>query len=241
MVAGVAFLTASALSGTAGDAMGDSLEAEIAHGGTLYDDWFEAVGAASGKGARPAEGRWDTHPAYGSRGAMEGRDTWRCVACHGWDYEGADGADGAGIRGAAGKAVEAIVAVLKDATHAYSDAMMNADQFRDLALFVGRGQHDAGAHIDPVTGAAAGDPERGAGYYNTICAKCHGMDGRKPKSMADPLGRMARDDPWASLHKVRNGQPGAQMPALRALPMQVSVDVLAYTQTLPGPLSSPAR
>jgi len=35
------------------------------------------------------------------------------------------------------------------------------------------------------------------------------------------------------LHKIRNGQPGMPMPALRVLPVQTLVDILAYTQTLP--------
>ncbi len=35
------------------------------------------------------------------------------------------------------------------------------------------------------------------------------------------------------MHKILNGQPGADMPAMRALDMQISVDILAYLQTLP--------
>ena len=230
---GVAALVVPWVPVTAGDAAADDMQHNIARGGTLYDKWFEIADGMPGRG---------THPAYGSRGTLKGRATWRCTACHGWDYKGKDGAYGsgshytgiAGIRGAAGKGVEAIIAVLKDDTHAYTDDMMGTKEFRDLALFVSLGQHDVDAYIDPGTGAAKGDKDKGAGYYNTICAKCHGLDGRKPKGMAETVGKMARDNPWAALHKVRNGEPGAQMPVLRALPMEISADVVAYAQTLPA-------
>jgi hypothetical protein len=35
------------------------------------------------------------------------------------------------------------------------------------------------------------------------------------------------------MHKLMNGQPGEQMPALRALDHQVVLDLLAHLKTLP--------
>ena len=51
--------------------------------------------------------------------------------------------------------------------------------------------------------------------------------------MADYVGTVAVEDPWETLHKLRTGQPGQPMPALRVLPRQDVVDILAYIRTLP--------
>ena len=40
-------------------------------------------------------------------------------------------------------------------------------------------------------------------------------------------------NPWEVMHKLMNGQPGEQMPALRALDHQVVLDLLAHLKTLP--------
>jgi thiosulfate dehydrogenase len=78
-----------------------------------------------------------------------------------------------------------------------------------------------------------GDTAKGAAYYNTLCAGCHGKNGEKPKDLKKTLGKIVSDNPWEGLHKILNGQPDEAMPALRALPIEVAVDTLAYTATLP--------
>ena len=40
-------------------------------------------------------------------------------------------------------------------------------------------------------------------------------------------------NPWEVMHKILNGQPGEQMPALRALDHQIIADVMAHMTTLP--------
>lgn len=217
---------------TASVAHAEEIESKIAHGGLLYDKWYKiAIGA-------PPKG---THPAYGSKGKKKGKGTWRCKECHGWDYKGKDGkyASGShysgikGIRESAGKSVDAIITVLKNDTHKLTGDMMSDEEFRNMALFVSRGQHDTAEYIDAKTSLVNGDKEKGAAYYNTICARCHGLDGRGVKDMPVSMGEVAMKNPWETLHKVRNGQPTEGMPALRALPMDVTVDIVAYTQTLP--------
>jgi thiosulfate dehydrogenase len=47
------------------------------------------------------------------------------------------------------------------------------------------------------------------------------------------VGTEASANPWEVLHKIRNGHPGVEMISLAAFPLQVSLDVLAYTRTLP--------
>lgn len=40
-------------------------------------------------------------------------------------------------------------------------------------------------------------------------------------------------NPWEVLHKILNGQPAEQMPALRTLDRQIAVDLMAHLATLP--------
>ena len=207
-------------------------ESSIARGGRLYDKYF-----AENKSAKP-----DTdHAAYPHKGGKYGKDTsWRCKECHGWDYKGKDGAYASGghatgikgISGAAGKDPSAIVAIMKDAKHGYGDKQLSAKDLDDLALFVSKGQIDMAKYIDSAAKKAKGNVAKGEVYFNTICAGCHGTDGKKVKD-ADPLGAAA-GNPWEILHKVLNGHPGESMPALRALDIQISVDLASYVQTLPA-------
>jgi thiosulfate dehydrogenase len=215
--------------------LAEEIESKIARGGRLYDMWYEFTDGDLPSG---------THVSYPKSSKKRKNTTWRCKECHGWDYMGKDGAYGdadgsrytgiAGIRGAAGADPDTIVAVLKSESHGYTEDLFSPEDFRDLALFVSKGQLDMDEYIDRATKAAkGGDAAKGAAYYNTICANCHGPDGKKPKDMSTTLGEAASDNPWATLHKIRNGQPGEKMPALRALPLQATIDILAYAQTLP--------
>ena len=207
----------------------------VAFGGRLYDNWYGALGQ------RPPV---DTHPAYPDAGKKKGASTWRCKGCHGWDYKGRDGAYGEGsyftgirgLRDMVGADPRHIVAVMMDDTHGYTDDMIPSGNMEYLALFVTRGQHDVDFYIDGVTKRARGDAARGERFYQNICAACHGFDGKALNfhGADDPeyIGTVANENPWETLHKIRNGQPGAPMPALRVLPIQTLVDILSYTQTL---------
>jgi thiosulfate dehydrogenase len=209
----------------------EEIQSKIALGGKLYDKWYQIT-----SGKLPKR----THKAYGEKGKKSGKTTWRCKECHGWDYNGKDGAYGKGsrfsgikgIRAAAGMAPDKVISVLKDDTHKFSDEYFTPDEFEALALFVGKGQFDMNKYIDLATRKVKGDAGRGVALYGTICANCHGKDGKKIDDMP-PLGKVAQDNPWETLHKILNGQPDEKMPALRALPIEISVDILAYASTLP--------
>jgi len=214
---------------------------EISRGGQLYDDWMAVLDAEPPNGS---------HPAYPKEGKKKGRTTWRCKECHGWDYMGEDGAyrKGAhytgikGVRNAAGKDVEEIVKIITDKTHGYTSVMIRPLAMRKLAIFIGRGQVGMDQYIDRSTNKARGNAARGALFFQTVCAICHGYDGSKMISRSDTalavfgdrgyLGTIAHNNPWEVLHKIRNGQPGVGMVALRVLTIQDQTDVLAYVQTL---------
>ena len=204
-------------------------DSAIARGGQIYDKWFAVIGADKPK---------DTHKAWpASNTKKKGNATWRCKSCHGWDLRGADGAYAkgsykTGIRGLRefdGGNPATIIAAAKDKTHGLG-MIPNAD-LADLALFVTKGQVDMTKYIN-ADKSVNGDVAKGKAYYNTICAGCHGKNGEKPKDMK-ALGKIVAGNPWEGLHKVLNGQPDEAMPALRALPIQVSIDTLSYVITLP--------
>ena len=205
-------------------------DSSIARGGRLYDKWYKVVDAP-----KPTE----THKAWPASNTKKGDATQRCKACHGWDLRGKDGAYASGsyktgikgLRGMENADLGKIVAIIKDDTHGY-DGQMGAQDFTDLAMFISKGQVDMTKYIN-ADKSVKGDVAKGEAYYKTLCINCHAADGKSPKELPKPMGKIASGNPWETLQKILNGQPKEQMPALRALPLQVSLDVLAYTITLP--------
>ena len=202
--------------------------ASIVQGGRLYDNWY----AATDKSPPDIH-----HPLYPASESTKSKIvTWRCISCHGWDYRGrasvfSDGKQHTSIRHAAGADPEAIMEVLTDAKHGYGE-MLSRRELRNVATFVSKGQVDMDRYIDRRSKLAKGNSNRNVAFYTTICATCHGPKGFEISTMP-PLGQVARENPWSALHGMLNGHPDEEMPALRALNINVLVDILAYIQTLP--------
>ncbi len=227
----VAILAAVSLGAISTAAFADPDQGSIARGGKLYDKWYKVI-----KADTPTE----THPLYPSSNekyAKQPNNNWRCKECHGWDGRGVDGAYKSGshatgikgVNGMAGGDPAAVIAVLKSKQHGFSDKLSDEDM-TDLANFVVYGLPDWAKYVGDDK-SVKGDAAQGKQVYGTICANCHGADGKEPKGMP-PLGSLM-GNPWEIMHKVLNGQPAETMPALRALDHQVSADVLAYLKTLP--------
>lgn len=209
----------------------------IARGGQLYDKWYAVTEAT------PPEA---THPAYPVESKKQGAATWRCKECHGWDYKGRDGTYGSGshytgikgVRGVAGIDPARIREIIMDKTHAFTNDTIPPGAVEKLALFLSFGQVNMDRYIDRETKTASGNVARGAAFFQTICAVCHGFDGKEMnfRDADEPeyVGTVARQNPWEALHKIRFGQPGVGMVALTVLDIQDHVDILAYTQTLPA-------
>lgn len=213
-------------------ASADETFSSIARGGRLYDKWYKVIDAP-----KPEE----THAAWPASNTNKSGDaTQRCKACHGWDLMGADGAYSSGsyqtgitgLTASVGAPLEDLIAIMKDDTHGFG-GMMDEQDYYDLANFVANGQIDMDEAINRETKLANGDVSVGEGYYNTVCANCHGIDGDLPKDLGTTLGTLANSNPWEIIQKIQNGQPAEQMPAMRAFDIQVSTDILAYLQTLP--------
>ncbi len=212
----------------------EEIESSISRGGRLYDKWYEVVEAETPKVA---------HPSYPDSGKYKGKkgSDWRCKECHGWDYIGKDGAYSkgkhytgiVGIRGYDGADPGRVLTILTDNTHGYTKEMMDESDLMDLARFVVYGQIDMDQYIDrPTKKVKGGDIAKGEAYFNTVCAQCHGKDGKAIED-GEPVGEEAHGNPWETLHKIRHGQPDEQMPSLLAFDKQILLDILTYAQTLP--------
>ena len=195
--------------------------ASVVRGGRLYDNW-----SLESKGRAPNH----PNPAFKSKQArITPADSWRCVTCHGWDYQGTDG-----IKGISGREKTdplAIAALLKDANHGYGELLSELDRL-DLGNFVASGQADMrklqALALRSKPGQATSDK-----VYATVCANCHGLDGALLRQVP-PLGDSARQRPHEVLHVALNGHPGGNMPALRTLGEETVAKMLAYLQTLPS-------
>ncbi len=215
-----------------------NLSASIARGGRLYDHWQKETDARTPMSRHPA------YPKEASRASVPAAN-WRCKECHGWDYKGLDGVYGKGphrtgirgIRALAGSEPREVIELLMDTNHRYHgtrwfQSPLDLQDLIDLANFVSHGQINMDDYIDPITGAAKGNPKHRKNEFNLLCATCHGKDG-KELATGNDIGDVARKNPWEALHKIRNGHPNEAMPALHVFNMTLLVDILAYAQTLP--------
>ncbi len=215
----------------------------LAAGGRIYDNWWSALDRPEPEGTNPA------YPVT-VNSKQTGSVTWRCKECHGWDYRGKDGIYSSGshftgipgIDGAIGMAEEKIITILRDSNHPYTPEMISDEEMLRLAAFVSRGQVDMRTFIDLSTRKVkAGDIRRGREVFQTVCAACHGFDGRLldwgEGDAHNYVGTEAAELPDEVFNKIYNAHPGVQMVNLRALPLSDAVAVLAYAATLPtGPI-----
>lgn len=223
-------------------------QGSVTRGAKLYDNWYATLGVTPPSGNMPIWGRQTTN-------TRSGAETWRCVSCHGWDYQGKDGAyrQGSGrytgfpgvVAAAQSKSAEELVSILKgsaDPEHDFS-AYLDDASLNDLAVFLKTALIDDTQYIDLQTlRVKGGDVGHGGQLYNAQCARCHGEDGAKITFRFEgrdaTLGTLAVVDPWRFLHKTRFGTPGTDMVVgfdLGWTP-QDGRDVLLYAQSLPSGL-----
>ena len=218
----------------------DYQQADLKNGALLYDNWLK-IKKADIK---------DTHPLYPPTSKKSGKSTWRCKECHGWDYIGNKGrySKGSHFTGITGvfhvqeKSQEALYGSMtnKNAEHDFSE-YLSESQILDLVKFLREGQ----AAIDPVIdsqGKGKGNSTHGKVLYETHCSDCHGSDGNEidfkdNKEGVQGIGWLTNDNPQESIHKIRWGHPGSDMPSMavdKNLSEQDSIDILTYSQLLVG-------
>jgi cytochrome c553 len=218
-------------------------------GGELFDSWFDSIGKQPPSGNMPLWSRQTTN-------TRSGADTWSCVTCHGWDYQGKDGAYRSGsnytgfpgLLAASKKDPKAILDQLNgvaDPAHNFS-GLIDPNGLNALVEFISKGLIDDNQYINPVTlEVIGGDAASGKQLYESVCAACHGKDGTTIKfrfeGLDGTLGTLAVLDPWRFLHKTRYGTPGTPMGKVVGVDQQWTAqqgrDVLLYAQTLTTGLS----
>jgi len=213
----------------------------IPHGAALYDNWMAVTGQQAPAGSQAIWSRQNTN-------TISGPDTWRCVTCHGWDYQGKAGAYRAGTnytgfpgvfaetQNMSPEEITAAISGKSDPAHDFSK-YLDAASMTDLADFIKTALINDNQYIDPLTyDVIGGSSANGSKLYESACASCHGEDGAKIAMKFDGyqagLGTLAAVDPWRLLHKTRFGTPGTPMVIGYTLgwTAQDGRDVLLYTQ-----------
>jgi len=140
--------------------------------------------------------------------------------------------------GAPGVTPEKLREIIMNKAHAFTEDMMPHAAMEKLAVFLSSGLIGMDRYIDRSTKVGRGNVRRGAAFYQTICAVCHGFDGKamnfKDEEHPEYVGMVVKENPWETLNKIRFGQPGVGMVSLEVLGIDDLVDILAYAQTLPA-------
>ncbi len=219
------------------------VEGDAVNGGRIYNNWMLALDLSPPAGEHPLWLDQDSNP-------RSGVVTWRCTECHGWDYKGAEGSYNEssshytgfpGLGNSIGSSHDQVMAWLDGTNNPDHNFLFYTTSvaLEDLTAFLRTQQIDMDLLIDPTTGKALGDWERGGLIYTESCSGCHGAGGATVNfgSQANPLfvADLAEAEPWRTVHVIRFGTPSGHMPASEELGWSLSrvADVLAYAQTLP--------
>jgi thiosulfate dehydrogenase len=213
-------------------------QSDLKNGALLYDNWPKMKKADIE----------NTHPLYPPTSKKSGKSTWRCKECHGWDYIGNKGrySKGSHFTGITGvfevqeKNPDEIYTSLtnKSSKHDFSEYLSDSEIW-DLVKFLREGQKPIEAAISS-NGQGNGDIALGKGLYDSQCASCHKMDGNKidfksKKDGIQGIGWLANDNPQESIHKIRWGHPGSNMPSMitdKNLTEKDAIHILTYSQSL---------
>ncbi len=212
-------------------------------GGRLYDHWMDErqLGADERPTAHQTKLRDGKDPETGESITQE--TSWRCVTCHGWDYQGRGSMPSLLSVDRLGDARQIADKIARGGnTHRFGDPLriglrpptpgLTDTDVADLAHFL----LEAVANRDVSTAILQGDAQNGNDLYNGVrkggdCAACHGVD--------DPnLTRLAIEAPARFVHKARFGQPASVMTpgsqGFLGLDLEQAADVLAYVRGWQG-------
>jgi len=233
------------------------LSPDVRRGGLLYDNWQNVDGVklqfASGRNQS-----WIASMGTSNTSLVSNRETWRCVTCHGWDYQGAEGEFNgdhnyfSNILGfiptlnTKNKDKSYIVDLIKNGginapikDHDFGRFLSDVD-ISNLASFILDQDEGVPSSVNDYEDYLRnGDPSNGKIIYESFnegnCVFCHGPNGTSVSGVH--LSEIANNHPQKLLQKARFGQPGTGMlPSnlnFNGMNLQDASDVLAYTKTLP--------
>lgn len=220
-------------------------------GGRLYAAWDNMV--ESDLPLQP-------HPLWPFQDQLS-PTTWRCVSCHGWDYQGIEIILGNIEETGAELSVEETDSVIypsllsmfaeseteiirwldgtKNPDHDFS-ALIPRPALKDLSAFLSVGIVAPNLIADPTTREVNGAAAQGEDLYKGQCLQCHGVEGAKINfgTVNQPwfLGNIAENNPWWASHTIRFGHPGGELKAGEQINITFDrhTDLLAYMQILPS-------
>jgi mono/diheme cytochrome c family protein len=218
----------------------EEYEGDPLAGGALYAAWDIVLGV---------ELPDSNHPLWYVDEPVN-RNSWRCVACHGWDYggwetppagESQEGVVYPGVFSMMGESEEEIIAWLdgsNDPDHDFSN-YLSQENMQDLSAFLATSLIPSELYVEEGTGRVRGTALAGEELYKEKCRECHGSDGARINfgSAEYPafLGNLAKANPWRAAHIIRFGhlqtnvKPGARYGWL----FYDEIDLLTYLQQLP--------
>jgi len=179
------------------------LAPDIKRGGRLYDTWWLENGLI-----KPTE----SHPLWPANiTGFRAEETWRCVSCHGWDYQGDHG-----LTGLINPQRDISVFIengtsINSGDHAFVSQLKRQDIF-DLTAFI-TSADNTGVRNDislliSNADSVAGNTE----YISTTpgnCINCHGEHGTSIANV--DLETVANNYQARFIHKARFGSPASIM------------------------------
>ena len=228
------FLVLAALGLIAGDYYQTPPEnsANLNRGGQFYQAWDLILEVPLPNSQHPL---WEKHIDPSAAGAQ----TWRCVACHGWDYLGRG--DYPSLLKARAYSDEELIAWLDGSAnpeHNFAQYLTIA-ALRDLVAFMQDGIVDLSRYRLANTIDLRADEVHGEALYKERCRSCHGADGARINfgSAQSPvfIGNIAMTEPFRITHVTRTGHLFLSIPTSDEFGWTVRdvVDLTDYTQALP--------
>lgn len=219
--------------------LGEAFPGNIIRGGMLYDNWLDVLKLPSPTILQPL---WS-----GEENSIDIGDTWRCVACHGWDYEGGPGLGKNPDSGfpslinsqELGEAeIEAWLDGTNNTRHDFS-SFLTVEASRDITAFLQYGVIENSILMNE-SGNIEGSKTIGERLYKNSCLECHGSDGSKLNfaTAEKPvfIGNVAAENPLRIHHLVRFGHIELQVGKSGKLGFDLDqvTNLVAYTQQLPN-------
>lgn len=206
-------------------------------GAQLYDNWPK-INKAEISGS---------HTLFPGVDPQSAADTWRCVACHGWDYigsrgNGQDSSQFLRIIGVAGNRNTSIDKVYKIITgrnkeHNFTN-YLSEKQLWAVTKFVREGIYNV-SQVFTNDGTARGNISKGKALYREFCLQCHGEEASGNNVNGEKAGHeirsVAKSNPAKTMHKILWGDPGTDMPAMLAdgnENFEKAINIVAYLQRL---------